>query len=637
MNRLYTLFRILLVAALFATIGATVAVAQINYPIQLQDVPPQTPINDINEINNSIPNSVNTVGGFSDRLNNCIQIPPSGIGLAEWRDKKSARFTFCMRQILGEGTEYTLARLSDYMRPAMYAIIFLATIVMGMKAIGGMFRNTKAETTKFITYVALVIIAFENMDSIAELLYDTTDILLVMLGDGAAATFIATGGGGFQCKAALTATTYTDYEWIKIFDWLDCLFGKLFGLASSSGAKATFVGIAGASVFAGTTGAHAGMVFLGFIITLAMFLLRITTMMVMAYGALSMVMLMLPIFLLTVFFKVTESYFFQRWVLIVVRTMVQPAVAIGFLYFAVAALDILIYKGSEGYFYSYEHQTSNTDPYGVSSKIKTEEVVPGNLPSQLGSDYGQVIEPIYGIIDIDPAVDSVEAQSAKIQTLVTKEKLFKDKITLDADSGFYKFTSAQCGDAGIWDASTGQALSWVNAKAAEVKQFLGKYSPDPNKTYEKVQEGLQAPVGSDFRRWAVGIACSTGRLIANVGFLREPLENKVNSMVPTVPTLDLGSLAVGSEDPNKVHEEKVGKLSVALFALLVLGGTLYSFSNYIEVMARSLFGRAGMGLSIMSSSGMGGSLAGKVKTGFGAVENTWKKAVDKKGAGNDKK
>ena len=320
MSSLFNILRNIFMISCFIICFAVSVLAQVPDP----GATPQPEVSDVDEITNSLPSnslfrSSIGPGNFINLLPRCVRNAPSGILVGganmtddQWREKYSSRFTYCMREVLGTGTEEILDSLADYMRPAMYAIIFLATVMMGVKAIGGMFRNVKAETAIFLGRVAIVIIAFESMPAIAELFFDVTDQILIVIGNGAAATFKATSSGGFQCQGSLSGTDYGKYEWIKIYDWIDCLIGKLFGLGTSKAVMTGFTAVAGASIFAGTSGAHVGMILIGFFVTIGLFLLRIATMLVMAYGAIALMMLMLPIFMLTVFFKATESYFFNR-------------------------------------------------------------------------------------------------------------------------------------------------------------------------------------------------------------------------------------------------------------------------------------------------------------------------------------
>ena len=628
---LQTLSAILVLCAMALAFTAPVMAQNVDYPRQPE-------VSDVDKINESIPDSFFKDRDFGNRLLICANTAPlnsAGVAMMTdklWKERQSARFTYCMRKILGEGTAEILEVLADYMRPAMYAIILFATIIMGFKAVGGMFKNTKAEVTVFLTRVAMVIFAFEHMDAISELFFDITDTLLIMLGNGAQATFVSSGSGGgaFQCQSSLGNTPFEKYEWIKIYDWLDCLFKKLFGLGTSKEAKTAFIAIAGASVFTGTSGAHLGMMFIGFFLTLGMFLLRVTTMLVMAYGAIAMMMMMFPIFLLMVFFKSTESYFFNRWLSMVVRNMVQPAIVICFMYFAVSALDILIYKGSENYFYKYDPVTCQDpdacpDPFGVEQQIQTS-------PVKVDDTYYQVVMPIFGILKIDPITDPIAEQAAAIKKLlVDKKKLFDMEFKFDVGSGAYKFFETQCGDMGI--KSVSDAFSTISAAAWDrVKEEVTKLSPFPDTTMAQLEAGMQAPEGSDYRAWAYSVVCTTGRAIASTGPLRYKLENTINSRIPTVPVLDLSSLAEGDELPKEAHQRKVGQLVIAVFALMILGYTLYSFTNSIEALARSIVGRLGMSLSIMSNNeGQAGTLAKAIKGQVGNVETYWKGAVGKKG------
>lgn len=643
------LFFVLAILLLVFPLMATEVHAQTKLPTKVSEAAKQDldklENNDADDIEADMPTSIFTQGQFGTRLKQCAETPPIGISSAAWKEKLSARFTYCMRQLLGEGTERILDELSDYMRPAMYAIILLATIIMGMKAVGGMFRNTKAESVVFFTRVAIVIVAFEHMAEISALFFDITDTVLVLLGDGAAATFNATGSGGFQCKTTLATTIYPNYKWVQIYDWLDCLFQKLYGMASSEPLKNGFLAIAGASFFSGTMGAHLGMVFIGFFVALGLFLLRVTGMLVMAYGALALMMMVLPIFMLTVFFKVTENYFFQRWMSMVVRNMVQPAIVIGFLYFGVAALDILIFKGSEKYYFKYDHTTSSINPlntpaqnknkHGFMNRPDLREV--GGLYSlaQLQAlGYSPVVEPIFDIFNVNPLTDTDQEVAQKVTRLVPKhEPLYE--FEYNTDSGLYNMVEAKCGDYGVWGgvgAGLGLALEGLyNVAKSSLPTLLPKVTADPADVQQDIENGVTSTDPKTQER-IFKLLCGLGKAGAEWDFLRENLEENVNSAIPDVPVLDFTKLAQEEGMGDKIPEFSritLGKILVALFALIVLGSTLYSFTNSIDKIARTMIGRMSMNLSITGDNPGGWSLNKIATKGLDTMEDGWKKMVDK--------
>lgn len=536
---------------------------------------------------------------FGFDTNRCLKFAPTFMQLNghTWKDKYSARFTYCMRIMLEEATKTLLLAVENYLDTAFYAVALLATIMMGMKAVGGMFRNVKVEVMIFVVRLGAVMLAYENLPAIASFLYDVTDELIFLVAKAASVGFSKTGAVSTMCENlfktddTLDFDQFGDYKWIAILDWMDCLFGKLYGLTQIDDVRAGMLALISSTAFSGTMGVHLSMLIITTFTAILLFMLRVTTMLVMAYGALSLMMMMLPIVLLGSFFKATEQYFFRRWLGKVTATVLAPAITIGFTFFALTALNTLIYQGS-------------------THRVQYNAVV-----------NDQVIRPIHDIIELDKTW-FMPQQIAHVNKFIKQAEPSEFfKFSLRGEGMVANQFRIYCGDKGFFRnfieagfelAKDGVevAVGYVTPSLAdEAKEVLRRGPDDPQ--YNKM----------------VRIACGAANSFIDIDFFNDYLENKVNSYIPTFYFVDFTELAEPGESPEDAQERVVTQLIIASFALFVLASMLYGIMNKIESIAQTITGYIGLSGSVMeSASGEGGGLMNTIKSGLIQMDNNWTKA-----------
>lgn len=633
---------------------------------------PQKQIDDIGKIVAGLPAN-STFARFAlkknmgQQMHYCIRKAPPGSQLSdeEWQERYTARYTYCMRMIIGEAASFTLQAVTDYMRPAMYAVILLATVIMGTKAVGGMFRNVKVETALFILKIMMVVAVFENMAAIGDLFFGLTDWLLQLLGGGAAAVLYDGSVDSLACpspiatsgpdKGKFISENYGNLRWIASLDGLDCMVKRLWGLTKSQEAITSLFAAAGSSLFTGTSGINMTMMAVGFVFSLGFFLFRTATMLVMAYGAIAVLMLVMPIFLLTVFFKFTEDMFFQRWLGKVVSTMVQPGIMLAFVYFATGVMDTLLFTGSQEY--TKITLSANNTPQGgfnASATLARREKPTDPLldangnPVSNPADYEQVIEPIYKTMGID-LKQSIDDQVKRMKEIIYTEKLLNYDFKLSEDNPLFLLVDHQCSDAGNINASTQKIDKDIqDALINEAEKNL-RSDPQVNeaqKTIDAMRQGLQAPPESKTFRRALKLACMAAKGVKWLALhpFKSDIEGIINSYNPEVPKLDLSGNQGKDANALKVHEAKIRKLTIAMVAFLILTATFHAFSNYIERIAASITRYLGFSLSIDGPSIGGKNPSQLIKSGMKTFEDGWSKAnkdenaswIDRMGGGGVK-
>jgi len=558
---------------------------------------------------------------FGQATNACINNPPPGstITAAEWQDKYSGRFSYCMRELLIGATNALMAAVTDYMRPAMAAMILFAMVFIGLKAIAGMLRDPRAESAMFLGKVILVIAVYENVDVIADVTFGTADMIFSMVGASAQATFGAsTAGPG--CAIVPTGGPVSD--WLLVFDHLDCLIESLIGAGADIQLITGLGAILAASIWTGTTGIQLFFMTLSLLIGLLTFLLRVTFMLVMSYGAIGLTLLMIPLMVLGVFFRLTEPYFFNRIIGYIVSNIVQGGVMIAFLFFAVTVLDHLVFSGSPNVQYSYE--TNPADPFTPQVQLSYGAV--GGAPAGF-TPYDPVIMPIWVPLGLDPSATLGNQVAQMAANFSAPTKLFE--VDLPSDPKFYSSLTKQCGKAGY---------------SKEVDDILDKVNTYGTQVLDELEE--------NFTEWqkakdAIGNLGKWGRIKANLkicvagwmgrfgmkGTLNEMVNNQLDDYMPKVQRLQLvNNMPVNPnvQDTAAVHEYNMGKLKVAIIALVILCGTFFVYTNNIPAMARSITGRMGNALTLPDPKVAGQSVLKRVQTSLASAESTWEDAVNKK-------
>lgn len=631
--------------------------------------------------------SVFTTHDYHEITNVCLRTPPprSGLSQPEWDRKYSSRFIYCMRGIIVDATGDILDAVADYMKPAFYAMIMLAFAIMGIKAIGGMFRNVKGEMAGFLVKVLFAFFLFNNMDGVAGLFFYFTDFILRLVGNGALAAFSTNS----IPRCNFTMIGGENNAWLNVFDNLDCTIMQFIGVGLDGAMLTGFVSTLEALIFSGTFTLHLFFVLLAAIIGLLSFIFRTTFMIIMAYGALALLMMMLPLMVLMLFFKVTESVFLQRWLGYCVSNTVQAGIMVSFLFFALAGLDMLIYSGSPGVYYSFNTGNANeADESAISIGLfdyssQITPATPGIPPfvagtSTLRTGQGNLTDPT-AVAAYEPAVVPMFAilgitKNANLETQVKQmmanfgspEKLFTFELTYDP-----RFAEAIgdrfCGGVDDFELNkfkTGAGMAWLERKMPdwlpEIRKRLdffvsqdteninplGTAATDVDELEQYMKDYVLTLKNPQEAMDKINILiCSYAD--SQDGFfsplmrdeVNNSISNYINNLIPEYQPFEPKSTVYFSKSPYNeangvgtaghlgVIDYNRMKLLTAVAALLLLAGTYYAFTNYIPQIARHITGRMGLGLSMKDPTVYGRQMLDRVGTGFVGMEEAMTKSI----------
>jgi hypothetical protein len=274
-------------------------------------------------------------------------VPPgSGINQEAWDARFTSRFIYCMRNMLQSATVIIIEEVLDYALPIIGGTMILAMALFGARLSAGMFHNIRSETMGFLLrFCAVALLIYYAVD-LVDFLYNAINEVLVVVANAAIATFPSPGGAPASLLNCHAIPLGNLEEWFAVFDRVDCLLQNILGYATSGAIATGITGIIGAALFTGKFGTAIMIAAMTMIFTTIMFIARAAFSILMAFGAISFLLITLPIIAPTLLFKATEQYVMDRWLKVTTATIFQPGMVVAFMFFATTIFDALLFTGT---------------------------------------------------------------------------------------------------------------------------------------------------------------------------------------------------------------------------------------------------------------------------------------------------
>lgn len=247
--------------------------------------------------------------------------PPAPIGGVAAVCPNSGIFTErivkCVQAALETTVQTYLLSFSDYIRPAILAAITLSITLFGVQLLMGASQITM-RTFSLLFKIAIVFWLTDNFGGLTPAVYNTMEDLQTIV----TSSLVANDP---QCPAPANET-------VVVWSRLDCLTGKLFGFGPEVSKKAGVLGIVGASLFSGAMGVQLFATAFGAYILILLMVFRAVYTFLLAYSAVAFLILISPLMIPMMVFKVTQSYF-SRWLSQLMAAMLEPIILFAFLSF----------------------------------------------------------------------------------------------------------------------------------------------------------------------------------------------------------------------------------------------------------------------------------------------------------------
>lgn len=527
--------------------------------------------------------------GYKSFAQSCITTPPAATGLsaAEWNEKYSVRAVYCMRENIQTTTTQMIGVMVTYVQPAFAALVVFAMIILAIKMMGGgtSSENLRGDLMSFL--IKLGVIAFmmqqSQMNRLVDILYGTSDQILDMLAAGTQSTFLNVTT---HCNASQANIGNLD-NWYILWEKFDCIFKRIVGLGTKKNVAVGLAWVLGAAVFTGSEGITLVMVGLSLIIAFMRFLFHCITGVIFAYGALGLLIILFPLFLPLIFFKVTENYIWNAWLKMVLAQIIKPAFTLFFFMFALAILEPLIFDGSTNTYISYNNSAQN-----FSVEIMTSSQNPGG-------QYEQAIKPLFTILGVDPTA-SVDVQNEQLaQNIRRDQPLFSFKFNNDLN--FLKSAMVDCGDKLGQNQLENNEI--FNKDPSLLNEFL-KLFRDPAEARKNISEGLQN-LSESARLKFKSMYCAFGNRMRQAGnVLTAPARALANASMNLanyalnlgtikVPTLDLTRSGPGQQmsvNAQGVNRKLLMQVVAVLAALYLLTNSFLFYIGRLPQVTKAISG-----------------------------------------------
>lgn len=252
------------------------------------------------------------------------------------------RIVPCISNTIIAATENFLVPFSAVLASTISALCLLAIVVFGAKAALGNQRQLKSETIILGIKLGLVIMFTSNFGGLFPHLMSIIDSMIIMV-SGALVYEI-----DLRCPFELSI-------WMRIDCTLDQLIGGILpGSLISSG----MIGFLFASLFSPTIGVTVFFLGMGFLVIIVLALAKATYVFLSAYIGIAMMVVVSPLFIPLILFRVTKAYF-EKWLRLLIGLMVQPIFLFAYITMLLIAFDVVVFTGERSVFHAIAGPNAN--------------------------------------------------------------------------------------------------------------------------------------------------------------------------------------------------------------------------------------------------------------------------------------
>lgn len=256
------------------------------------------------------------------------------------------RVVGCIRQTLHNASERFFdpdTGIHSIVARAIGGMLTLGIAIYGVMIAAGMVERLNRDTFTLLIKVAFVTYFVVNTQMLYNLLLVAIDMLATDMFQ------FSTSGLFGQCMTQGT-----------VWERMDCMIDSILGIKVSEFTNSSFQGfndhIVGEMIQRGligtffqimkssTFGVLIGIMGFIFVYTMLFFVVRVLFAFLMSFISLTFLLMIGPIFIPMVIFRVTKQYF-DKWVRLIISSCLQPIILVAFITFSVAGLDLVMFSG----------------------------------------------------------------------------------------------------------------------------------------------------------------------------------------------------------------------------------------------------------------------------------------------------
>lgn len=258
------------------------------------------------------------------------------------------RMVGCIRQTLHNAAERYFdpdTGIHGAVSDGITGLLVFGVVIYGVMMAAGMVEKINRDSVTLLLKIACIGYFVVN----TQMLYDMFLVIIDSLATEVF-SFSSTTSVLGPCMAKAT-----------IWERMDCMVDSIIGIKISTITSSSFQGfnqnLAGDMLQRGMIGTFfqlmksssfgfvIGLMGFFFIYAMLFYLVRVLFAFLMSFMSLTFLMIIGPIFIPLVMFRVTKQYF-DKWVRLIIASCLQPILLVAFVTFGVAALDLVIFTGS---------------------------------------------------------------------------------------------------------------------------------------------------------------------------------------------------------------------------------------------------------------------------------------------------
>jgi hypothetical protein len=524
-----------------------------------------------------------------------MQVVPFTATPEEWQDRYTARMIYCMHNLLSRSTKAFLKYfIEEYGNRVLGLVAVLSFSFFGLRIMMGMERKPKREGLAMLAKLALILGVFTYHEWVVDFWFNTTDAFVEMVGQAPAGVI----GDSFCLKS-----NFVSIQGYAVWDRFDCLYKKFVGFGAGVAAGAGILSSAVAMLFASGVGIAVGAVGIAAVALLAKFLFRSTLVVLLAYGGLSLLILVLPIFLpLILFGKATEKYLYRNWINAAMGMMLQPAITVAFLLFALTAMDRVMFNDIY----------IQIDAGGAGGGTTRTTVLGSTLSAAQKSDtnkYQLATTSFSKTMGYDATADTAKQQEQVDATWKLQQVGSSVAIGGGGSSTGKGFMEQNCGD---FRDQRPSDTAMADAKGIQQAHEHLCSGADKTKCMELIKTQLSDQTISAEQKLGLRLAYCRYGMLSQSGTLAQSDTQQTsgltsNTFLPDFNWQDgadgdgLASILKMGDLPNKVDKtfERMGQLLTSMGATILLSGVFLTFANSIPQLAAGL----GANSAVLATSG----------------------------------
>ncbi len=255
----------------------------------------------------------------------------------------AVKVVYCVKMAVFNTTELFLEQTSAAMYPMTLALMIFVATLLGVRIATGE-RDPQKMVMGFLLKFGVVLLFADNFgaamggltDDVFRIMEQMQAIAIPALYEGQGTGVCDLSGAGGPAGGYIIAITYDPWEYI------DCVFDYIFGFGVQATIASSIFGFIGSAFFGGYMGVMIFFMGVALVLSIALFAFRCVYVTLLAYIMAGYLIVLSPLFIPTLMFKVTERMF-VKWLYNLINAIFLPFMMVAYLGFAMPVLDQFVF------------------------------------------------------------------------------------------------------------------------------------------------------------------------------------------------------------------------------------------------------------------------------------------------------